>query len=193
VTVAVLAGIATVAVLGGTGGVVAGVLVTVVVLAVLARLEPLARRRHREAMERQAPLVVDLVAACLVSGAPLERSLDVAAAAVGPPASDTLVRAISALHLGAEPAVVWAEVACEDALAPLARAVARSQQTGAPLSSLLPRVADQARALHRARAEARIRTAAVRLTAPLGAAFLPAFVLLGVVPVVASWVGALLL
>jgi Flp pilus assembly protein TadB len=192
VAVAVLAGVATVVTLGGAGGVVAGVLVTVVALGVLGRLEPLERRRHREAMERQAPLVVDLVAACLASGAPLERSLDVAAAAVGPPAADTVVRAIAALRLGAEPATVWAEVAREDALAPLARAVARSQQTGAPLSSLLPRVADQARARHRARAEARIRTAAVRLTAPLGAAFLPAFVLLGVVPVVASWVGTLL-
>jgi hypothetical protein len=69
--------------------------------------------------------------------------------------------------------------------------VARSQQTGAPLSTLLPRVAEQARAAHRVRAEARIRTAAVRLTAPLGVAFLPAFVLLGVVPVVASWAGLL--
>jgi hypothetical protein len=40
--------------------------------------------------------------------------------------------------------------------------------------------------------EARVRSAGVRLTAPLGLAFLPAFVLLGVVPVVAAWVTALL-
>ena len=102
-----------------------------------------------------------------------------------------LARATSGLRLGADPALVWSEVARDDALAPLARAVSRSQQTGAPLAALLPRVADQARAEHRGRAEARIRTAAVRLTAPLGVAFLPAFVLLGVVPVVASWVGTL--
>ncbi len=187
-----LAGVATAVVVGGPGGAVAGVVVTVVLLVALARLEPGARRRRREALERQAPLVVDLAAACLASGAPLERSLEVAAVAVGAPASDVLVRATNALRLGAEPAAVWAEVGSEPALAPLARAVARSQQTGAPMSSLLPRVADQARALHRVRAETRIRTAAVRLTAPLGAAFLPAFVLLGVVPVVASWVGTLL-
>jgi Flp pilus assembly protein TadB len=190
--VAVLAGVATAVVVGGPGGAVTGVVVTAAVLGVLARLEPGAQRRHREALERQAPLVVDLVAACLASGAPLERALAVASVAVGPPTSEVLVRAITALQLGAEPSAVWAEVARDDALAPLARAVARSQQTGAPLSSLLPRVADQARALHRVRAETRIRTAAVRLTAPLGAAFLPAFVLLGVVPVVVSWVGTLL-
>ena len=192
VAVALLAGVATVVVVGGPGGALGGVVVTAVLLVGLARLEPGARRRHREALERQAPLVVDLVAACLASGAPLERSLEVASVAVGAPAADVLLRATVALRLGAEPSAVWAEVAREDALAPLARAVARSQQTGAPLSSLLPRVADQARALHRVHAETRIRTAAVRLTAPLGAAFLPAFVLLGVVPVVASWVGTLL-
>lgn len=192
VAVAVLAGIATVVVVGGPGGAAAGVAAAAVLLVVMGRLEPDAHRRHREALERQAPLVVDLVAACLASGAPLDRSLDVASRAVGAPASHVLQRATTALRLGAEPAAVWAEVAREDALAPLARAVARSQQTGAPLSTLLPRVADQARALHRVRAETRIRTAGVRLTAPLGAAFLPAFLLLGVVPVVASWVGTLL-
>lgn len=192
VAVAALAGLATVIVIGGPGGAGAGVAVAAILLVVLGRLEPDAHRRHREALERQAPLVVDLVAACLASGAPLDRSLDVASRAVGAPASHVLQRATTALRLGAEPAAVWAEVAREDALAPLARAVAWSQQTGAPLSSLLPRVADQARALHRVRAETRIRTAGVRLTAPLGAAFLPAFLLLGVVPVVASWVGTLL-
>lgn len=186
-----LAAVAVAVVAGGPGGVALGAVVAVVVVVVLSRLEPGARRRHREAIERQAPLVVDLVAACLASGAPLERSLEVAATAVGEPISAVLERATASLRLGADPGVVWARVAEDEALSGLARAAARSQQTGAPLSSLLPRVAEQARAAQRARAEARIRTAAVRLTAPLGAAFLPAFVLLGVVPVVASLAGSL--
>jgi Flp pilus assembly protein TadB len=187
-----LAGTATALLLGGNGGLAAGAVAAGATFVALRRLEPVAQRERREALERQAPLVVDLVAACLASGAPLERSLEVASSAVGPPAAHVLSRATTALRLGGDPAEVWSEVARHDALAPMARAVARSQQTGAPLASLLPRVADQARAAHRTRAEARIRTAAVRLTAPLGVAFLPAFVLLGVVPVVASWVGRLL-
>lgn len=185
------AGIGTAVVVGGLPGAALGVVVAVAVTVVLARLEPGASRRRRVALERQAPLVVDLVAACLASGAPLDRSLEVAAAAVGTPTSDILGRATASLRLGADPAAVWAEVASHEPLSGLARAVARSQQSGAPLSALLPRAAEQARAAHRVRAEARIRTAAVRLTAPLGLAFLPAFVLLGVVPVVASWVGTL--
>lgn len=192
VGVPAVAGVATAAWVGGVGGIATGGLVAAAVAAALTGLEPAAERRRREALARQAPLVVDLVAACLASGAPLERSIDVAAGAVGSPTADVLHRATAALRLGADPAAVWSEVATHDSLAPLARAVSRSQQTGAPLATLLPRVADQARAAHRVRVEARIRTAAVRLTAPLGVAFLPAFVLLGVVPVVASWVGALL-
>ena len=188
----VVAGAAAASLLSGSGGVVAGVVVTVLAFVVLGRLEPANARSRREALERQAPLVVDLVAACLASGASLERSLDVASAATGGPAAEVLGRATTALRLGADPVVVWTDVARHEPLAAMARAVARSQQTGAPLATLLPRVADQARSAHRTRAEARIRTAAVRLTGPLGVAFLPAFVLLGVVPVVASWVGRLL-
>ncbi len=176
---------------GGSPGMVVGLSLAVATLAVLPRLEPAGRRRDRDRLERRVPLAVDLVAACLASGAGLEASLDAAARAVGEPASRILRGATSALRLGADPAVVWLEVAEHEALGGLARAVSRSQETGAPLADLLPRVADQARAAHRARVETRVRTAAVRLTAPLGVAFLPAFVLLGVVPVVASWVGVL--
>lgn len=186
-----VAGVATAVLTGGVTGAVLGVVVALMTAAALGRLEPRAHRNRREALERQAPLLVDLVAACLASGAPLERSLEVAAAAVGSPSAQVLERGLASLRLGADPGPVWAEVAEDPALAGLARAVARSQQTGAPLSTLLPRVAEQARVAHRVRAEARIRTAAVRLTAPLGVAFLPAFVLLGVVPVVASWAGEL--
>lgn len=177
---------------GGAGGVTLGLLLGLGVRIALPRWEPTARRREREQLERQAPLVVDLVAACLASGSPLEPALVAAATAVGQPARAVLVSAVTGLQLGADPAMVWREVARHEPLGGLARAVARSAETGAPLSDLLPRVADRARASHRARVEARVRTVSVRLTAPLGLAFLPAFVLLGVVPVVAAWVGVLL-
>ena len=188
----VAAGCGAALLLGGASGIVIGVLVGVGVRIGVPRLETGGRRRERESLERQAPLVVDLVAACLASGSPLEPALLAAATAVGEPARAVLVSAVASLQLGADPAVVWRDVASHEPLGGLARAVARSAETGAPLSDLLPRVAERARASHRARVEARVRTVSVRLTAPLGLAFLPAFVLLGVVPVVAAWVGVLL-
>jgi Flp pilus assembly protein TadB len=189
---ALAGGCGTALLVGGVPGVVVGVLVAIAVRIGVPRLETIGGRRERDALERQAPLVVDLVAACLASGSSLEAALLAAATAVGDPTRAILVPAVSALRLGADPAAVWREVALHEPLGGLARSVARSAETGAPLSDLLPRVADRARAAHRARVEARVRTVPVRLTAPLGLAFLPAFVLLGVVPVVAAWVGVLL-
>ena len=190
VLVGLVAGVAVALLLGGVPGVVAGVGTAVATVTVVARLEPRRDKDRRERMGAQAPLVVDLVAACLASGAALEPSLAAAAHAVGPPVADELGTVVASLRLGAEPETAWA--ATDPSLAGLARAVVRSSQTGAPLADLLPRVAAEARAVHRAQAEARVRTASVRLTAPLGAAFLPAFLLLGVVPVVASWLSSLL-
>jgi Flp pilus assembly protein TadB len=178
--------------MGGMTGAAAGLVVAMAVRVLVPRLETQGERRRRERAARQAPLVVDLVSACLASGAQVDAALEAAGRAVGSPSAEVLSTAAASLRLGAEPADVWRVVAEVDGLGGLARAVARSHDTGAPLSQLLPRVADQVRASHRAHVESRIRTAAVRLTAPLGAAFLPAFLLLGVVPVVASWVGVLL-
>lgn len=189
---AVAAGVAVALVLGGAGGVLVGAVAAAGLRVALARLERSGARREREQLARSAPLVVDLVAACLASGATLEASVRAAAAAVGGPAATALGPVLSAVALGADPAQAWRSVERHGPLAGLARAVARSASTGAPLSDLLPRVAERARAEHRARAEARIRTVSVRLTAPLGLAFLPAFVLLGVVPLVASWTAGLL-
>lgn len=189
---AVPAGAAVAVLVPGVAGLAVGAAVAVGVRLVVPRLERGGDRRRRDALARQAPVTVDLVAACLASGAPPDRALEVAARAVGSPTSDVLLPAVASLRLGADPAEVWRGVAQVDGLAALARAFARSHRSGAALADLLPRVADEVRSAARARAEARIRTAAVRLTAPLGAALLPAFVLLGVVPVVASWVGVLL-
>jgi Flp pilus assembly protein TadB len=189
---AVLIALGLAVVVGGVAGALLGLVAGAVVRLVVPRLQGQDERRRQDALARQAPLCVDLVAACLASGAAPDVAVEAAARAVGAPSADVLLPAVAALRLGADPAAVWREVARVDGLAALARAVARSQHSGAALADLLPRVAEEVRAESRARADARIRTAAVRLTAPLGAALLPAFVLLGVVPVVASWVGVLL-
>jgi len=178
--------------LGGAGGAALGIALGVATWMVVPRLQTSADRSRRLELARQAPLVVDLLAACLASGASVEAAVAAASRAVPGAAGDVLSTATAALRLGADPVDVWRTVGQLPELSGLARAAARSAATGAPLATLLPRVADDLRATHRSEVEARTRTAAVRLTAPLGVAFLPAFVLLGVVPVVASWVGTLL-
>jgi pilus assembly protein TadC len=190
---AVLGAVGTAVVVGGPIGVVLGATVGVGVLAVVPRLEPRAVRRRRLALAAQTADLVDLLAACLAAGATTQLALEVVAAAVDDPGSTVLRRVAAALRLGADPGTAWAAAAAEAPLAPLAAAAVRSAESGVALAGALPLLADDLRAQRRAQTQEAVSRVGVRLTAPLGLAFLPAFVLLGVVPVVASLVTGVLL
>ncbi len=177
---------------GGVGGVVLAAGALVAVPRLTGRLETAASRHRREALERQAPLVADLLAATLAAGAPMRAALGATAAAIGDPSHGALRPVLTALDLGAEPAVAWQSAADVEALRPVAAAVVRSAQSGAPLSTVLARMAQDMRRDRHAAVEVAARSAGVRAVAPLAACFLPAFLLVGVIPVVASLAGALL-
>ncbi len=190
--VSLLAGLAPVVLLGGVPGVVSGVVVAVVVHRVLGKREPAHARRRREAVARSLPHVVDLLAVTLASGASPSTALSAVAAAVDGPVAADLRAAEHSLRLGRDPARVWREVAQRPGLAALGRAMARAVETGASVSDALHRLAEDLHASARLEAESRARAVGVRAAAPLGLCLLPAFVLLGVVPLVASTVSALL-
>jgi pilus assembly protein TadC len=178
--------------IGGALGIALGVVLAVAASFVLPRFESAKGRRDRLARERQLPLFVDLVAACLSAGVPTDDALMAAGAAVGNPLSEIVTTAVTSIRWGAEPVRTWSSVQSIDGMRQLAGALIRSAESGAPLAELLPALAQDAREMRRARVEAKTRTAGVRLMAPLGLTFLPAFILLGVVPVVASWATLLL-
>ena len=73
-----------------------------------------------------------------------------------------------------------------------ARALARACDGGAPVATAVSRLAAEVRAEGRSAAEQAARRVGVLAVAPLGLCFLPAFVLLGVVPVVLGLAGPLL-
>ena len=77
------------------------------------------------------------------------------------------------------------------ALAPLGRTLARSARTGEPVTEALERLGHELAARSRAEVEDEARRVGVRAAVPLGLCLLPAFLLVGVVPVVAGLVGAL--
>lgn len=173
-------------IVGGAIGVGVGVALALLGPRLLMRMESRTQRQRRETLERQAPAAADLLAACLSAGATAVDAARAVSHALGDPIATSLGRLTGALDLGADPASAWAGLASEPALRPIARAAARSAETGAPLAALLASVADDQRDEARARAEATARAAGVRSVAPLAACFLPAFLLLGIVPVVAS-------
>ncbi|MGH8890558.1 MAG: type II secretion system F family protein [Acidothermaceae bacterium] len=189
--------------LGAVNGVVAGLgfgcLATVVVLrlgvvrAGRRRVTAAARRAVAGASSPAAlPAALDLVAACLSAGAPLEQALSVVAAAFDTTSVGRLLDGIARLTaLGAPPELAWADACAEPACDVVARAVIRAHYSGASLSDVLSRAADDRRRTLRSDAEAAAARASVRAVLPLGLCFLPAFVLVGVVPVVAGFAGSM--
>ena len=194
-----VAGAALALLVGSWSGAVLGLAVAVAGPRLLARLEPRRDREERERLLQDLPLVLDLLASCLAGGAPLPAAAAAVAQAVGGPAGRRLGAVGAALAVGAPPGEAWMALAGEDPLrrdqdplAPAARALARAADGGAPVASTVSRLAAEARAEQRSRAEQAARRVGVVAVAPLGLCFLPAFVLLGVVPVVVGLAGPLL-
>lgn len=190
--ISLLAGAAPLVMVGGAVGLVCGVLAAVVVHRVLGAREPAHERRHREMVLRSLPQVVDLLAVTLASGASPSSALTAVADAVEGPIAAELRSAVHGLRLGRDPARVWRELSSRPGMAALGRAMARAVETGASVSDALHRLAEDLHALARLEGERKARSVGVRAAAPLGLCLLPAFVLLGVVPLVASTVSALL-
>ena len=161
----------------------------------LGRLEPRSVRDERERMLADLPLLLDLLSSCLTGGAALPEAARAVGAAVPGPAGHRLQSVAAMLAVGAPPQEAWAALsggAPDDPLAPAARALARAADGGAPVAAAVARMAVEARADARSSAEQAARRVGVLVVAPLGLCFLPAFVLLGVVPVIAGLAGPLL-
>lgn len=186
-----LAGAGTWVVVGGAPGAVAAVVAAGAVRVVLARAEPPDVRREREAVRRDLPALVLLVSLALRAGAATGPAVRVAARALPGPAADRVLPAADRLGLGVDPERVWAELATDAELAPLGRALARAERSGAPVATVVERLADDLADTGRADVEQQARSVGVRAAVPLGVCLLPAFLLLGIVPLVASLVADL--
>jgi len=188
---ALLAGLAAALVLGGPTGWCVGLAAGLVLDRWLPGLESRAARLRRARLTADLPVGADLLAACLLAGSGPADAVAAVADAVGGPLGAELRRVVALLHLGGDPARSWLVLESEPALAAMARSFARAVEGGTTLADAVVRVADEQRTARRFAAAEAARRAGVRATAPLGLCFLPAFVLVGVVPVVAGIAGSL--
>ncbi|MBN1173914.1 MAG: type II secretion system F family protein [Micromonosporaceae bacterium] len=145
-----------------------------------------ASRRERKQAVGQLPIVADLLAAALRSGATPDLAALVVGEAVGGPVGRRLVRVARALRLGIQPAEAWRRLREVPEAERLARAAVRSAESGTMLAHSFARLGDDLRAARSGSAEAAARRAGVLGVLPLGLCFLPSFLLTGVVPVVLS-------
>ena len=185
-------GVAMALVVGGVFGLVVGVAVAVAAGRLIPRLEPAGARRRRQDRAAELPLTLDLLGVCLRAGMPLVAAMETVADALPGPFSDDLRIVAGLQRLGAAPAAAWAELSSDPDLAPVSRAVARSAESGSRLAAAFDRLADDRRSALASAGLSRARSAGVVAIAPLGLCFLPAFVCLGIVPIVLSLFGEVL-
>lgn len=177
---------------GGALGVAAGLAGGWLCWKLLGDSDGPAAARRREQLVRDLPTGVDLIASCVQAGAAVESALVVVADAIGGPLAEELRSVHHRLVLGVDPIGAWQQLD-DPALRPLVAAVVRAHESGAAVSEAVVRLADDLREQARTEVLARASSVEVRAAGPLAACFLPSFLLLGVVPLIASMLGALTL
>jgi len=185
---AVAAGLIAVAVAGWLAGppaVVAG--------ALLPRLRRLfaGRRPGGDPGDLDLSARWDLLASCLRAGLPVPTAIRAVATDLPGVAGAALRSCADQLGFGADPARAWQQAMDQPAIAPLARAARRSSRSGTAIADVAAALAQETRAAAADLAEARAQRAGVLITGPLGLCFLPAFICLGIVPVVLGLAGRL--
>ncbi len=169
---------------GGTGLLLAGLVLTALGRAWTRRLIA----RASAGGEPAAPALLDLLDVALASGADLPRALAAVGTAAGA-AGEPLAVAAGRLGLGADWAEAWA--GAPDEVGPVAAALEAAWVAGVAPGPALRAAAETARrAAHTAALEAAGRLA-VTIVLPLGLCHLPAFVAVGLVPVLVSMAGGM--
>lgn len=174
-----VAGPAPAVVVGGGAGLAGGLAARVLA----------ARAGHPRDDDAALAAVWELVAVCLEAGLPVPAAVAAAAEPLNGRSGVQLRRVAGLLELGADPADAWRSVEGIAGLAAFARAAGRSAGTGTALAQVSRAESTRLRAALVDTAQARAQRAAVHITGPLGLCFLPAFLVLGIAPVVVGLAG----
>lgn len=171
------------------GGFVAAALIATGAFAVMHRSASRQQRVEDRARLWQLPMVLDVAGLLLRSGSPPAGAVSAAADVCGPSLLADF-RTISRLQaMGQDPDAAWRSWLDDPVIGAVARSAIRSADSGATLATSWSQLASAARAERRVRAEVSARKAGVHALAPLGLCFLPAFICLGVVPIVIGLAG----
>jgi len=176
----IAAALASVLAVGVPAGLFAGAALGPTAWVVIDRLYD---RPVRTQPTRALARALELIAAALHAGLPPGAAVLIGADAADEPARGLLVRAGRALELGADADEAWQPLADDAVLAQVATAARRSAASGARLATAFDQLASDVRAQVAAAAQARAERVGVLAVGPLGLCFLPAFVCLGIVPV----------
>lgn len=138
-----------------------------------------------------AASALDVLAVCLAAGMTVPAAAGATSAFAPAGLAALLRRAADLLALGCDPDTAWKahDADAADEGAALARLARRSATSGSALADGVAEMAEQKRSEVGHAAAASAERAGVLIAGPLGLCFLPAFILLGIVPVVAGLAG----
>lgn len=173
----------------------------------LGLIEPDLIRRRREQVVLDLPEALGLLAATLRAGLPLRtgtaRVAEALTAKPGPaeatspaggesPVAEDLDLVLTGIEVGMSDREAWRLLIDQEPWRAVARDLARSAEAGTALAEILQTHRTDAAHTRRAQREQAAKTVGVRSVMPLMVCFLPAFMILGVVPVVGSLILAML-
>lgn len=163
----------------GAGGAFAGSLLGAVVWRLV---------RASGRADRADPLALaagwDLLAAGMRAGLPVSVTVRAVSEELSGTSARVLREVADHLALGSDPVTAWEAALAHPDTAELARAARRTARAGSGLAAMSADLAAQSRAAVDERSQARAQRASVWISAPLGLCFLPAFLCLGVIPVI---------
>ncbi len=150
-------------------------------------------QRHREAAAdgiADVPLLLELLGAALEAGLAVPSALELVAEVSTPRIHAGLSHVVAGLQMGASWEHSWEGVWEMPEVGQLHASLSFAALTGAPAAPLLYAEARQRRRQSQRDAEKRAGALGVKLVVPLGLCSLPAFICLGIVPVVVAMVPA---
>ncbi len=161
-------------------------LIAVASWVLLGRLEPSGVRQRRLDTLHALPETLDLIQACVQAGQPLRRAVETVSAFVAPAVADRLRMVTNAVSVGLSDDQAWLVLRDDPTLGSVARDLARCSAWGTTISDVLANHATDVRRQVKAEHIRWAKAVGVRSVLPLSCCYLPAFMLVGIVPIIAG-------
>ena len=156
------------------------------------RLESSGHRRMEQHRAAQLPEALLMLSSAMEAGLPLRSAVTTVAESLEGPCAEDLRRLASSLAAGVPDSRAWNDLASVEVWRDPAQEVSRAVNSGEGISELLSAHAAQLQVAAAEKTEKKARKAGVDAIGPLVCCHLPAFLLVGVVPIIAGMVlGAL--
>ncbi len=162
------------------------------VFVALGRFERASVKARRERLRDQLPDACDLLSEALSAGVPMHRAVQLVAGLSPPETAEVLDGVIAQVDVGVSMRSAWQLLGDDPVWGRVAQAVARTIMTGAGLGEIVSQLGEEQRAQRQQTRIERARATGVRAVLPVTVCFLPAFLLVGVVPTLASTLQKLL-